>query len=255
MPVQAPRLGGRGLLDPLLFLRASSSQGNTAGSTPGTKTEESTGDLRDVLQKAEAEYAAIPVLQSTEPQSQQQRGRQAWRDRPGSRQGSQGRVSHKSSGGPEQYRGKKRRPCSQEPRPVSTAPVEKRQVESFPQVEAFLKEKKLRCRKFELTASFRSITFNQQRKKTDAVVKPDAPNVTTANSDVATAKPDATPAKRRSPWEEYFRANGSFVRQGNFMHSVAFLNEGVAAFLLLCRIPRECPWSTWLAQPRHPSQN
>jgi len=223
---QAPRLGRRGLLDPLLFLCA---PGNAVDKANGTHAAGPGAgeDLKAVLQKAEAEYAAIPGLLTGAGQSQPpvQRGRQPHRGRAGgsgdagSRQGSLGREQRGRGRTPprgreatQQPRGKKRRPVSQEPRPVSTAAPPPRKVQAFAQVEDFLKETGMRCQKFALQATFRAIKFGQQQKKKAEAKAPSAlPQVNGAAS-----KPQL------SPWEEYFRANNHFIRRGQFMAVVAW---------------------------------
>merc|ERR1719506_2483127 len=96
----------------------------------------------------------------------------------------------------QQDRGKKRRPISQEPRPVSAVAPPPRKVHAYPQVEEFLKESNLRCQKFALQQSFRQISFGQSRKpkgKPGDAKAPDAAAVDVKQTE-----------KKLSPWEEYF---------------------------------------------------
>merc|ERR1711972_511826 len=66
--------------------------------------------------------------------------------------------------------------------------------------------------------SYRRIQFAHTSKKSKP--KP-------TGKDSESGVPDATqPEKQLSPWEEYFRVNSNFIRQGHFMHTVAWEAEG-----------------------------
>jgi prolyl-tRNA editing enzyme YbaK/EbsC (Cys-tRNA(Pro) deacylase) len=236
-PSAPPRLGRRGLLDPLLFLRApgAGNSSSEVGQT-GEVSDSSKGNLLEMLQKSEAEYTAI-TLPQTELQRQNAaadmkardlRGRQPQRGRakgtgkgkdtfprPGRDRSPRGDAQESKQ---QHTRGKKRRPVSQEPRPVSSIAPPPRKVQAYPQVEEFLKESNLRCQKFTLQQSFQRIKFGQSNKK---------PQAKLAGQDSSAAAADAPqPEKKLPPWEEYFRANSNFIRQGQFMHTVAFMAEG-----------------------------
>jgi len=199
------KLGTRGLLDPLLFLRAPGSTCPTVGKPQGAHDVNAGTDLRTMLQQAEAEYAAIPGASQPQLHLQQAsalRGRQPRR--------SNEKALAKQSQTPQlQERGKKRRPVSQEPRPVSAVAPPPRKVLAYPQVEDFLKESGLRCQKFALQKSFRSINLASKKPK----IKPHGETDETV---------EPKPVKKLPPWEEYFYANSNFIRQGQFMATVAF---------------------------------
>ncbi|CAK9011525.1 unnamed protein product [Durusdinium trenchii] len=161
--ILSTRLASCGLLDPLLFLKAPAAQG-TAGAAQGIQKSEEAAqpqDLKAMLKRAEAEYAAV-LHPARKTSAKPARGRE---DGPSGRQreGTPGRPGGRD-GMPAkgQQRGKKRRPVEQEPRPVSEAAPPQRKIELLPEVDAFLKKHGVRCKRFVLHRSFRSIKYAQQ---------------------------------------------------------------------------------------------
>eukprot|EP00927_Polykrikos_kofoidii_P060697 TRINITY_DN55622_c0_g1_i1.p1 TRINITY_DN55622_c0_g1~~TRINITY_DN55622_c0_g1_i1.p1 ORF type:complete len:667 (-),score=109.36 TRINITY_DN55622_c0_g1_i1:225-2225(-) len=253
------RLGCRGLLDPLLFLRVSTVGGDGSDTcAPGTsgQTLNEVEDLRSCLRKAEAEYAAVslPVgvaqiagsvgvktmasSAASEPGSAAtvgaddarrtgvQRGRQQVRVQ----RGSQDRGSSAQN-----HRGKKRRPVEQEPRAVSSVVSPVRRVEAFPAVEDFLKLHKVHCQRFHVLKSYRNIVFRAQSLSKAARLK-------------AQSAPDATDGvivgKNKSPapvshWDQYLKMNRHFTRHGQFMHTVAWKGDG-RCILAVVAHPTRC---------------
>jgi len=190
-PTGPTRLGTRGLLDPLLFLRAASgavSIGDSAGD--GSCASAGVEDLAVALQKAEAEYAFLPQMATTLGSTPTPQGTP--RGRPEDRKDAK-------------ERGRKRRPVSQEPRAVVeglAAMPPPRRVQAFPEVEAFLRSKRVRCKRHLLKRTFRSIIYGrQQKQKAGKPIDKDLP-----------------------PWEQYIASNGCSV--GQLMHTVAWDVEG-----------------------------
>jgi len=237
---QPPRLGLKGLLDPLLFLRA-------PGGIEGVPTVTSAsadaveGDLRAALRKAEAEYATLPqlgVVATTLKQggvadipataergrkeiaperrqgvaSHQARGRKRTPGRGGDRCSARDGFTRDGAPG-HQCRSRKRRPVSQEPRPVLDAAPPPRRPEALPEVEAFLKEHHVRCQRFTVQRSFRSIIYGQQKKN---------------RSQGAACHAAAVPSGQKEPlpWEQYLLVNGHFTGTGQLMHTVALEADG-----------------------------
>lgn len=231
-----PRIGFRGLLDPLLFLRAPTS-GNDDATNGKTLApdQRKTDDLRTALKKAEAEYASV-----LQPISQPK----AAKDTSKGKGRGKGRFSGKEAGtnekmnadrgnpvDPSSLRGKKRRPLEQEPRPVTEAPPQKRMVQALPEVEAFLKQHGVRCRRYPLHRTFRAIVYGQQQaKKSQGLTKPKADqlNAPKDNSHEAETKEGANEMqvdqhpKELPPWEQYLRVNNFFAQNGHFMHTVSW---------------------------------
>merc|ERR1711972_1058722 len=80
--------------------------------------------------------------------------------------------------------------------------------------------------------SYRRIQFAHTSKKSKP--KP-------TGKDSESGVPDATqPEKQLSPWEEYFRVNTNFIRQGHFMHTVAFEAEGRRILAIVPHPKRVC---------------
>ncbi|CAJ1339188.1 unnamed protein product [Effrenium voratum] len=214
--ILSARLTSCGLLDPLLFMRASSkTQGGPAEKEKPEKAACSSepSDLKAMMKRAEAEYAA--VLPGAKGAAKGDRGRP---QRPGREAGKgRGRGRDSTPGRPGgQQRGKKRRPVEQEPRPVSEAAPPQRKAELFPEIESFLRKNGVRYRRYVLQRSFRSIKYAQQEAaKTRAMAQKQG-------------KPDEAKAKAQSnsPWEEYMKANASFISHGIFMQTVAWKVDG-----------------------------
>merc|ERR1712176_887369 len=84
-------------------------------------------------------------------------------------------------------RGKKRRPVEQEPRPVSGVEPSLRRPEALPEVEEFIKKNSVRCQRFTLQRTFRSIQFAKQKtneEPTGAVTKQSATKSTVPPKDM-----------------------------------------------------------------------
>lgn len=216
----APRLGMRGLLDPLLFMRVPSSA--SRGSTALEKTPEAgdlqADDLRSALRRAEAEYTAVLQPTGNACAAQTKRGREATpsgrrRERTPAGMGREG-----NTGAAELDRGQKRRPLDQEPRPVSEATPPNKRPEAMPQVEAFLKEHKVRCRRYVLHRTFRSVIYKSQKEPGGGGAEAAQP----AEGDAASKAVDRLP-----PWEQYLHHNSFFAKQGHFMHTVAWEADGL----------------------------
>lgn len=232
----ALRLGCRGLMDPLLFLRA-------PGVADGGASVGVVEDLRTALRRAEAEYAAVPMPLAGGAaggltagslagsgqgrgrggrgnQLQQAAGRGRERTPPPGRGAqeaggaAQGRRGPAEKGGAPD-RGKKRRPVEQEPRAVSSAAPPQRKVQALPEVEAFLKEKKMRVQRFHVLKTFRSIMYKQQemQKKGPAKVKtPKAPKGKDAPSAEEAPKDEGpTPMEADAPKVEAPKVDGTKV--------------------------------------------
>lgn len=198
-PAAPARLGARGLLDPLLFLRTAPSTASGSSANDGIDKVAGVEDLAIALQKAEAEYAFLPALLTTSSLAS------AVSSTPTPQQGTptpRGRQEDRNS---DKERGRKRRPVSQEPRPVlegAAAMPPPRRVMAMPEVEAFLRSKRVRCRRHQLKRTYRSIVYaNQQKKKKGKPMDKELP-----------------------PWEQYIAANGCNV--GQLVHTVAWDVEG-----------------------------
>lgn len=151
----------------------------------------------------------------------------------------------------------------QEPRTVSTAGPPLRKVRAFPGIEAFLSKHHVRCQRFGIQRTFRSIKYREQKQKNpraqpfagkplkevpmkvEAATEPTAGVQPEVSQEVA-AKPagpkaisamQIVPAEKAGsvvegedaelpPWEQYFKLNNHFVRQGHFMHTVAWEANG-----------------------------
>jgi len=166
------------------------------------------------------------------------RGRARTPGNAGSRQGSLGRCPESSRGREpmRDQRGKKRRPTSQEPRAVSAIAPPPRKVQALPQVEEFLKETNCRCQKINLNATFRNISYGQQAKKKQG----EKAASSLPSLDGTDGKASAKSSPPLSPWEEYFRANNHFIRNGQFMHTVAFIAEGRRVLAVVPHPKRVC---------------
>uniref|UniRef100_A0A7S4V4Z0 YbaK/aminoacyl-tRNA synthetase-associated domain-containing protein n=1 Tax=Alexandrium monilatum TaxID=311494 RepID=A0A7S4V4Z0_9DINO len=196
-----PKLGLRGFLDPLLFLRAGSgpNAGAAGEAADGTsQAQRKNEDLLSALRRAEAEYTAVVQPEAkadgagADGAAPRERGRPRSRPLPGTngRKATPGRGRRRTPGGScrrertppprpaqqggagqqqqqqqqQQYRGKKRRPVEQEPRAVSSTAPPPRKVCALPEVEAFLAEHRVRCQRYQIRLTFRSIKFGQQKK-------------------------------------------------------------------------------------------
>lgn len=181
----AVRLGCRGPLDPLLFLRA------TPASTvaEAVRAAPAPEDLGAALRRAEAEYASVlpPKSAGTEQGRHTVRGRPhpgpggrttgrcrdgtsgrgpARGEHRGEHRG-EGRTAGRTQGAQQREapgRGRKRRPTEQEPRPVSDSKPPQRGLRAFPEVEAFLARHHVRCQRFALRRTFRFIMHTHQKK-------------------------------------------------------------------------------------------
>ncbi|OLP91532.1 hypothetical protein AK812_SmicGene26765 [Symbiodinium microadriaticum] len=204
------RLESYNLLDPLLFMKASSvntassAQTATGAGEKPTQTDSialnKDDDLKAALKRAEAEYAA--VLHAAAPAHST-----AWST-----------AECAASRGPGQsQRGKKRRPVEQEPRPVNEAAPPNRKAELLPPVENFLKKHGVRCRRYTLQRSFRSIRYAQDAAKATARKE---------GKQVPSKASEKIKAAEIPPWDQYLQANSSFISQGNFMQTVAWQVEG-----------------------------
>lgn len=304
----APRFGSRGLLDPLLFLRAAGSTAAPASADLATTEiagQRKNEDLKAAMRRAEAEYASVllpgcgaiaNVNASQATSSGLERGRSqgqrttdaAWGKRgrdstPGRSSGCHERAVGRGQGTNTQassasLRGRKRRPMEQEPRAVSSTAAPTRKVQTFPEIEAFLSAHHVRCQRFILHRTFRSIKFGLQKQgapkapfggkpvkspfvtsttgvgeQNVAVVMqpavgegtpvadvtvPEAPNhfsavlkpsQTVAAESIVAAKIGEVPKTADSalpPWEQYLKSNHAFVRNGHFMHTVAWEADG-----------------------------
>lgn len=192
------RLGCRGPLDPLLFLRAPAAAASTAVADDAPGKGE---DLRTVLERAEEEYAVVgaPLTKATDA------GGRGQRREPRHRARHEDAVGSGGPGGPGHERGQKRRPTSQEPSQVAKEAPPPRRLQALPEIEAFLKEKRLRAKRYWVKPTFRSIIFGQQKK---------------AKQPRSDAKVDEPP-----PWEQYLRSN-RFTQNGQLMHTVAWDASG-----------------------------
>jgi len=215
-PAQS-RLGFRGLLDPLLFMRAPGA-GQEENKENGNAVQRKDEDLREALKRAEAEYAAIlPGTEQAGGSSSSAPGRQTGQAPRRGREGTPGRGSGARARTPgrgpgqegAQQRGKKRRPVEQEPRPVSEAAPPQRQPEAHHQVEAFLKENNVRCRRYALHRTFRAIVYGQTKSKKDTGGQ--------AGESGTGGKAEELP-----PWEQYLQVNTFFSSRGQFLHTVAW---------------------------------
>jgi len=296
-PVPPLRLGCRGLLDPLLFMRAaggsSGAGASIASSTASTEVRDggdktvpaSAPGLAEMLQRSEAEYASIlgvgaasapvagttaasPAEAASAAASTERRGRSSAKGggRGRGRDGTPGRGGRRqrTPGRPEpseaqQQRGRKRRPVEQDPRPVAEGvAAPQRGPRALTEVEAFLAKHRVRCQRFSLVRSFRSILYGQQQKRK----KPAAPaakgcednmadadpvgaskqatvdtvkhdesipkDIAVSSSDAvnskiaASSKKSAASKEELPPWEQYMRVNSKFVKQGQFVHTVCW---------------------------------
>lgn len=222
------RLASCELLDPLLFLKAPahSSQGSSKASDPVPAL-----DLKTSLKRAEAEYAAVlnpasgkapaAMAKAAADRGRTQRvackQREGTPGRPGGRDATPGRAG--------QQRGKKRRPVEQEPRPVSEEAPPQRKAELLPEVEAFLKKHGVRCKRYVLQRSFRSIKYAQQEAaKTKAMAQKQS---NAEKVQVENIKPvEAAKNEGESAWDQYMKVNKSFTSHGVFMQTVAWKVEG-----------------------------
>eukprot|EP00928_Gymnodinium_smaydae_P079845 TRINITY_DN63681_c0_g1_i1.p1 TRINITY_DN63681_c0_g1~~TRINITY_DN63681_c0_g1_i1.p1 ORF type:complete len:624 (-),score=115.62 TRINITY_DN63681_c0_g1_i1:208-1803(-) len=232
------RLGFRGLMDPLLFLRAPGPAESGHGEGSAAPTGECTEDLKSALRRAEAEYAALPLPGA--PISARGRGQGRGRGRSqhsaggvesselqsirrersaSSKDAATGALPRRQQPEGMQQRGKKRRPVEQEPRPVSNAAPPQRRVRAHPAVEGFLAQHRLRCQRVSVLRTFRGITFKMQAKKKAAKAQQSAPAVVPPTE-------EETAMEGKPPWEQYLRLNSHFTRHGHFMHTVAWEVEG-----------------------------
>jgi len=213
------RLGCRGPLDPLLYMRVSTANAtddktDAPATAEASESQRKDEDLRSALRRCEAEYTAVLLpgkadhadMTSAElrkgGRDSTGRGRQATPGRSWQRRPARGRTPppRNMTGGDQQQqqqqqqqqRGKKRRPIEQEPRPVSGLEPAPRKVQALPEVEAFLAEHRVRCLRVSLKSSFRSIKFGQEKKKR----QPPAGKLpkASANADIAKGNaPDQQP--------------------------------------------------------------
>mmetsp|Transcript_48851 Transcript_48851/g.114811 ORF Transcript_48851/g.114811 Transcript_48851/m.114811 type:complete len:605 (+) Transcript_48851:36-1850(+) len=233
------RLESYNLLDPLLFMKASSvNTASSAQTAPGAGEKPTQADnialkkdddLKAALKRAEAEYAA--VLHAVAPAhstagagtvtpGRPQRTTAGRRGREGTPGAGRGREQTPGRGPGQSQRGKKRRPVEQEPRPVNEAAPPNRKAELLPPVESFLKKHGVRCRRYTLQRSFRSIKYAQQEAaKAKAIAKKEG-------KPVASKASEKIKAAEIPAWDQYLQANSSFVSQGNFMQTVAWQVEG-----------------------------
>jgi len=146
----------------------------------------------------------------------------------------------------------------QEPRAVAegVAPPQ-RGPRALPEVEEFLVRQRVRCQRFSLQRTFRSILYGQQQKRkqaaapaaqkggdenmvdagavdatkpaTDDAVRPDdeiAKDAAKTLGSAADTKPapgcKSAASKEPAPWEQYMKVNSKFVKQGQFVQTVSW---------------------------------
>lgn len=216
------KLGLMGLMDPLLFLRVPK-ETKTQGESGEKASFTNGGDLSVALQRAEAEYAAIP-LSAPAQQPQEPRSLEGTPFGP-TPQGQHQRAG--STGAP--ARGKKRQPTEQEPRPVSSSAPAMRRVQALPEVEAFLKTNKVRCQRFALNRSFRTVLY--AGKKVASKQKAEAASDTKENerpaatvASLLASLPTKTAVQKLPPWDQYLHLNRHFAKRGQFMHTVVWMS-------------------------------
>lgn len=232
----ASRLGAGGLLDPLLFLRAPGTTAANGGDamatgTSGDSTIPPAGDLASMLQRAESEYAAVPLagMQNAAAQAaaqSKQRGRASTPGRGSMRDGSL-------------RRGQKRRPLNDAPQEVARGAPPPRRPEALAQVEEFLKKNRVRCQRLALHRTFRMVLYAKNKKKAASAEKAAEPGAKGVDAQVSevmapAAKvaallgslPNKTNLLNLPPWDQYLRINGHFSRRGAFMHTVAWEAHG-----------------------------
>lgn len=190
------QLGFRSLLDPLLFLHAPGGSSASTSKPPaggGDSACSTPGDLRDMLQRAEAEYAAVQAtttaaLHVAGPSSPQPGVALPTTSAPvfetdaggsATSAGNNGlgrqkrtvtsfRAHRDRTPGDTQKqmppRGQKRRAIEQEPRAVSSTTEPKRRPKALPEVENFLRTQRVRCQRYVLNRTFRGILYWQQKK-------------------------------------------------------------------------------------------
>lgn len=243
------RLGSRGLLDPLLFMRAPSAANPDSNEQcdSANATTRKDDDLRSALKRAEAEYAAVlPLCSASAPSvtsatANAKRGRDS---RTCERTPARGQIRE----GAMHERGKKRRPVEQEPREVSERAAPQRRPELFPEVESFLKQHKVQCRRYVLQRTFRGIIFGQQQSRKKRAAKEqqklEARSQAGQQQVVADSKNDddqamedsaastgtcvagsKAPQEELPPWEQYLKVNSFFASRGQFVHTVAWQAE------------------------------
>lgn len=244
------RLGSRGLLDPLLFMRAPSvanPDSNAQCDSSADATNRKDDDLRSALKRAEAEYAAVlPLCSASAPSdtsatASAKRGRDS---RTCERTPARGQIRE----GAMHERGKKRRPLEQEPREVSERAAPQRRPELFPEVESFLKQHKVQCRRYVLQRTFRGIKFGQQQSEKKRAAKEqqklearrsqagqqqavaESKNEDQAMEDSAASMGTCVagskaPQEELPPWEQYLKVNSFFASRGQFVHTVAWQAE------------------------------
>eukprot|EP00930_Biecheleria_cincta_P027270 TRINITY_DN19153_c0_g1_i1.p1 TRINITY_DN19153_c0_g1~~TRINITY_DN19153_c0_g1_i1.p1 ORF type:complete len:620 (-),score=114.13 TRINITY_DN19153_c0_g1_i1:314-2173(-) len=252
------RLGTRGLLDPLLFMRAPAAVNpdSDAQCDSANTTDRKDDDLRSALKRAEAEYAAVlpacsaSASSATSATANAKRGRDSrtCERTPGRgqvRAGTPGRGQVRAAA--TDQRGKKRRPVEQEPREVTERAAPQRKPELFPEVDSFLRQHKVQCRRYVLQRTFRGIKFGQQqterkraekeKQKLEAcsqAAQPQADANSKADSQamevsVAPVSKDAVKGKTAQeelpPWEQYLKVNSFFASRGQFVHTVAWQAE------------------------------
>lgn len=188
------RLGRRGVLDPLLFLRAGAKEPKVEGETEPE-------DLKSILQRQEEEYAA-PAAPSLETKADFVAGSRARRQRGGPPGDSGGAPM---GGGSVQQR-RKRRATTQEPRTVTSAAPPKRGPQALPAIESFLKARKLQAKRFQVRRTFRGIVYGQQKQAKQLAA--------------GTGGPGAA-EEEPPPWEQYLAGN-RFTENRQLMHTIAW---------------------------------
>lgn len=189
------RLGSRGLLDPLAFMRAPPAVNpENAQRDSANTTDRKDDDLRSALKRAEAEYAAVlPPCSASAPSATSATAN--------AKRGRASRICERAPGRGQvradamDQRGKKRRPVEQEPREVSEKAAPQRKPDLFPEIESFLKQHKVQCRRYVLQRTFRGIKFGQQKSERHRAAKehqkPEAQSKAAQPQADANSKPDS----------------------------------------------------------------
>eukprot|EP00929_Paragymnodinium_shiwhaense_P095359 TRINITY_DN5644_c0_g1_i1.p1 TRINITY_DN5644_c0_g1~~TRINITY_DN5644_c0_g1_i1.p1 ORF type:complete len:645 (+),score=173.18 TRINITY_DN5644_c0_g1_i1:160-2094(+) len=233
----AGKLGMRGLMDPLLFLRApgaddAAKMDTSSGGVAGGAT--SLGDdLRSMLQQAEAEYAAVPLAAMATPAVSSSGPRRRANSVGSVGRGPNGRRQPGAAEADKQ-RGKKRRPVDQEPRPVTDAAPAERRLQAIPCVEEFIKEQRIRCQRFNLSYTYRHLKWREEKQRKTRKEKQlpelkkekrmidqlmQKPKV---GKEVERAKYTQEELDAMDCWDQWVHLNHHFSRRGVFCHTVAF---------------------------------
>lgn len=93
----------------------------------------------------------------------------------------------------------------------------------MPEVENFLAKHRVRCQRYSIHRTIRSIIYTQQqkRKKAQQAKKAEEGEIKLQSKDGKLG-----PDKDLSPWDQYLKSNGGFTKHGHFMHTVAWQSNG-----------------------------